>query len=110
LIQRNDKKNKKNIEISQVLQLANTTTTDIIYRIIDNLKKCSHNIDSFFREFEEIIKYCNDILKDISFTYNTVHYGFSEKFKFIRVEKEKKGKKKADDNNTDDDEDEDLLS
>ena len=110
LIQRNDKKNKKNIEISQVLQLANTTTTDIIYRIIDNLKNCSHNIDSFFREFDEIIKYCNDILKDISFTYNTVHYGFSEKFKFIRVEKEKKGKKKADDNNTDDDEDEDLLS
>ncbi len=109
LIQRNDKKNKKNIEISQVLQLANTTTTDIIYRVIDNLKKVSHNIDSFLREFEEIIKYCNDILKDISFTYNTVHYGFSEKFRFIRVEKEKKGKKKADDNNTDD-EDEDLLS
>jgi hypothetical protein len=98
LIQRNDKKNKKNIEVSHVLQLANTAATDIVYRLIDNLDKSNngkHNIDSFLIEIEEIIKYCNEIFKDIAFTYNTVQYGFTGLFSFTRVEKEKKGKKKA---------------
>jgi len=98
LIQRNDKKNRKNTEVAQVLQLANTAVTDIVYRLMDNLEKShpgKHNIESFSREIEEIIKYCNDIFKDIGFTYNTVQYGFDELFTFIRVEKEKKGKKKA---------------
>jgi hypothetical protein len=102
LIQRNDKKNKKNNEIAQVLQLANTAVTDIVYRLMDNLDKSDsgkHNIESFLSEFEEIIKYCNDIFKDIEFTYNTVQYRFGSMFTFIRVEKEKKGKKKG----TDDD-------
>jgi hypothetical protein len=105
LIQRNDKKNKKNIEISQVLQLANTAVTDIVYRLIDNLDKSNngkHNIDSFLREIEEIIKYCNEIFKDIAFTYNTVQYGFTGLFTFTRVEKEKKGKKKAAQDDDDD--------
>jgi hypothetical protein len=98
LIQRNDKKNRKNTEISQVLQLANTTVTDIVYRLIDNLDKARDdppNIDLFLREIEEIIKYCNDIFKDIAFTYNTVQYKFSNIFMFEREEKEKKEKKKA---------------
>ena len=102
-IQRNDKKNKKNTEIAQVLQLANTATTDILYRLMDNLEKSDpgkHNVDSYLREIEEIIKYCNDIFKDIGFTYNTVQYGFSDSFNFIRVEKEKKGKKKAADDDS----------
>ncbi len=98
LIQRNDKKNRKNTEIAQVLQLANTAVTDITYRLMDNLEKSNngqYNLDPFLREFEEIIKYCNDIFKDISFTYNTVHYGFNDSFTFIRMLKEKKGKKKG---------------
>jgi len=106
LIQRNDKKNRKNTEIAQVLQLANTTVTDIVYRIIDNLEKSNnreHKLESFLNEFEEIIKYCNDIFKDISFTYNTVQYAFNDTFQFIRVVKEKKGKKKSLDEDSDDD-------
>ena len=104
LIQRNDKKNNKNTEISQVLQLANTATTDIIYRLMDNLEKSDaekHDIGSYLKEIEEIIKYCNDIFRDIGFTYNSVRYGFDETFIFVRVEKEKKAKKKAT-NNADD--------
>jgi hypothetical protein len=104
MIQRNDKKNRKNTEIAQVLQLANTTVTDIVYRIIDNLEKSNngeHNLESFLSEFEEIIKYCNDIFKDISFTYNTVQYAFNDTFGFIRILKEKKGKKKSLDEDSD---------
>jgi hypothetical protein len=106
MIQRNDKKNKKNTEVEQVIMLANNAVTDIVYRLMDNLENSddgNHNIDSFLREIEEIIKYCNDIFKDIGFTYNTVQYGFNEVFRFIRVEKEKKVKKKS---ITDDDDDE----
>lgn len=98
MIQRNDKKNKKNNEIAQVLHLANTAVTDILYRLMDNLEKTDdgqHNLDSFLRELEEIVRYCNDIFKDISFTYSTVQYGFTDTFSFIRIIKEKKGKKKA---------------
>jgi hypothetical protein len=111
LVQRNDKKNKKNTEIAQVLQLANTAVTDIIYRLMDNLEKSDagkHDIDSYLREIEEIIKYCNDIFKDISFTYTTVQYGFNDSFIFIRVEKEKKCKKKAAADDSDSDSDGDI--
>ena len=62
---------------------------------MDNLEKSDagkHDIDSYLREIEEIIKYCNDIFKDISFTYTTVQYGFNDSFIFIREEKEKKCK------------------
>ena len=98
MIQRNDKKNRKNTEIAQVLQLANTAVTDIIYRLIDNLDNSEpgkHNIESYLNEIEQIITYCNDIFKDICFTYNTVHYAFDKFFNFVRIEKEKKGKKNA---------------
>jgi hypothetical protein len=108
MIQRNDKKNKKNNEIAQVLHLANTTVTDIVYRLMDNLEKSDngqHCLETFLREFEEIISYCNDIFKDISFTYNTIQYGFTDTFSFVRVIKEKKGKKKdsVDEDSDDDD-------
>jgi hypothetical protein len=96
LIQRNDKKHKKNTEIAQVLQLANTAVTDIVYRIIDNLKNSDpshHNLNNLVLEFNEIIRYCNDIFKDISFTYSTVQYAFNTEFRFTRVEKEKKVRK-----------------
>lgn len=97
-IQRNDKKNRKNTEIAQVLQLANTAITDIVYRIIHDLEKSEpgqHNLDLFILEFEQICDYCNDIFKDISFTYGTVQYAFDGRFEFTRIVKEKKPKKAA---------------
>jgi len=98
MIQRNDKKTKKNTEISQVLHLANTAVTDIVFRLVDNLDKSNnglHDIDSFLREIDEITKYCNEIFKDIAFTYSIVRYGFNEFFNFVTLPREKKGKKKA---------------
>jgi hypothetical protein len=92
-IQRNDKKNRKNTEIEQVLQLAVTTMTDIIFRLMDNLKKSDagkHDMSLFLREIEEIVKYCNDIFVDISFTYNTVKYEFDKNLQFISVKKARK--------------------
>ncbi len=118
LIQRNDKKNKKNMEIAQVLQLANITATDIIYRLMDGLKiSCEgiFNFEPYILEINTIIQYCNDIFKDIAFTYNTVQYAFviyngkkdTPVFKFVRVEKEKKIRKKSSTNSNDSDDSDD---
>jgi len=106
-IQRNDKKFKKNNEVSQVIQLANTALTDIIYRAIDHLKKCEvdkYDLDVFINETSELVNYCNNIFKDIAFTYNSVQYGFNKSFGFIRVEKERKPRKKSDSIADEDDE------
>jgi hypothetical protein len=99
-IQVNDKKSRKNTEITQVIQLANTAATDIVHRIIDNLRNSAedkHSLEAIMTEFDEIIRYCNDIFKDIAFTYNCVQHEFDENFKIIRVKKEKKAKKAAKD-------------
>lgn len=104
-IQRNDKKNRKNTEIAQVLQLANTAITDIVYRIMDNLDKSAsgqHKLATLMLEFDQIRDYCNDIFRDISFTYSTVQYAFDGRFEFTRVVKEKKSKKAASVNESDD--------
>lgn len=103
LIQRNDKKNRKNTEVAQVIQLANTALTDIIYRLLDHLQKSEMekaDVSPFMDEIAEITKYCNNIFKDIAFTYNTVQYGFDATMTFIRVEKEKKPRKKSVDDDT----------
>jgi hypothetical protein len=97
-IQVNDKKSRKNTEIAQVIQLANTAATDIVHRIIDNLRNSAtdkHNLEGIMMEFDEIIRYCNDIFKDIAYTYNCVQHGFDGIFTIIRIEKEKKAKKVA---------------
>jgi hypothetical protein len=96
-LQRNDKKHKKNIEMSQVLQLVNTAITDIVLRIIDNLRTSAPNAYnlSAISEVDEIIKYCNDILKDISHTYNSVQYELSSTIYLMKPEIEKKKKEPA---------------
>ena len=97
LIQRNDKKHRKNTELSQVIQLSVTALTDIIYRLIDILIKQNitdeNQLNIFITEIGEMQNYCNNILKEISFTYSTVQYGFNDDFRFIRVEKERKPRK-----------------
>lgn len=101
LVQRSDKKHRHKREIAEVVQLSNTTLTDIIYRLMDNLKiseNGKHNLGSFLREMDEIREYCNNIFRDIAYTYNTIPYQFEEQFELIRVEKEKKGKQVDDKN------------
>lgn len=87
-IQQNDKKHRKFNEISQVIQLLNTAVTDIVFRVIDYLKKNNkcNNLDTFIDEFSAIVKYCNELLADISSTYKCVNYEFDEfSFKLLSV-------------------------
>ena len=104
LIQRNDKKNRKNTEVAQVIQLSNTAITDIIYRLLDHLEKSEMeqaDVGPYLNEIAEIVKYCNNIFKDISFAYNTVQYAFDATLQFTRVEKERKQRKKGCDDDDD---------
>ena len=101
-MQRNDKKNRKNTEIAQVIQLANTAVTDIVFRIINNLRIShanKHSMEELMSEFDAIIVYCNEILKEVGFVYNCVQYGFDNGFIMSRYEKEKKSKNKNEDEN-----------
>ena len=96
LIQRNDKKIKKNEEIYNILQFFNTTINSIFYRILTNLKNtrnCNHNFIELFKEIEGLRDYCNNYFIDISDTYDSVLYNFDKKYRFITVKSEKEHKK-----------------
>ena len=86
-IQKNDKKNRQNTEIYQVLNLLNTVIIDIVFRLIDEIRvseNSKHDVCKFEPEFSEIIKHCNSILKEISFTYNSILYEFDDVCHFIK--------------------------
>jgi hypothetical protein len=84
-IQQNNKKNKKNKEIFDVLTLSITVATDIIYRIIEdfkNKKPFNDNFDDLSNELQEIRKHCNILFLNISKDYNSIRYYLSELFYF----------------------------
>jgi hypothetical protein len=47
-------------------------------------------LDTYTNELTEIRNYCNNILKDIAFTYGSTQYKFASDFNFRSTEKEKK--------------------
>jgi len=80
-VQKNDKKTRKNGEISRVIQLMNTVISDIVFRFIYHLRTCEPNNYSIdiVTELDNVIKYCNELFSDISFTYKSVFYKFDER-------------------------------
>jgi hypothetical protein len=81
----------------QGINLSITVLTDIIYRVITHLNECEtnkHNLNNYIYEIGEIRTYCNNIFKDIAFTYKSVQYEFGEAFEFGVVEESKMSKKK----------------
>ena len=110
-IQRNDKKNRKQTEILNVLRLLETTMTDIAYRVMDDLKNSptnEHHFNEIVKEVDILIEYCNNLLKDVSFTYNCVCYHLDENLYLGTIKREtkpKKASKKASASAEDDDSD-----
>lgn len=94
-IQRSDKKNRKNIELTQVINVCISAVTDIIHRFYEYFKSCYNNnydLDIYINELMEIRSYCNNILRDIAFTYSSIQYRFNYDFSFEKTEKEVKVK------------------
>lgn len=72
-IQRRDKKNRKNVEINQVIRFAEIAIKDIVFRLFTDLKNKNENefiVEPFEQELEGLVSQCNDIFRDISHTYN----------------------------------------
>lgn len=85
MVQRNDKKDRKQTEIFNILQFAETTLADIVYRMIEDLsntKNGNHKFQELYKEIEGLREYCNNAFKEISDTYDCVTYQFNETFEF----------------------------
>jgi hypothetical protein len=97
-VQRNDKKNRKQTELSNILRLIETMMTDIVYRVLDDLNKSlpnEHKFDEIVKEVDELKEYCNNLFKEVAFTYNCVCYTIDEKFYLRTYKLEKPSKKKG---------------
>lgn len=89
-IQRNDKRNRKNIEISQVIQFVGTAAGDIIHRIIQHLNDADpneYNLEQFKMELDGLVAQANELFIDIARTYKCVKYRLGENFDLIRGER-----------------------
>jgi len=84
-IQRNDKKSRKSTEIAHVIQLVNTVMTDIIYRFMDHLRQAEPNQYSLTidGEMDGAVNYCNNLLRESSFTYKSVLYILEKDFRMF---------------------------
>jgi hypothetical protein len=74
LIQQRNKKQHKNREIANVLDIVVNTTTDVVFRYREYLTNSpSTECDlSMLDEIERIREYANECLSDISHTYGSV--------------------------------------
>jgi hypothetical protein len=98
LVQRNDKKSRKNEEITDIFQFFHATMNELTYRIIEDLRNTrdsNNNFKQIFGEMEALREYCNNSFSDISETYDCVLYNFDEKYKFTTVKTEKDSTKLA---------------
>ena len=69
-IHKQEKKDEKNKEIYNVLDMYITCLTDIIYNMDENSKKSNMNINIFKYEIQCLKDYSNNHLKKISNIYN----------------------------------------
>ena len=80
-LQRSEKRDQKEREIYQVLDLLSSVFLDIINKFIDK-KDDDDYVCEIFNEIETIRNYCNDLLKEISNTYKCKLYSIDENLYF----------------------------
>jgi len=71
VLQRLNKRQDKNREILNILELTCNAIIDIMFRL-QNTNSDLYNINISFTEIDNLIKYSNDCLSEISNTYNSV--------------------------------------
>jgi len=80
-LQRDDKRHNKIQEISDIYTMVSTTVTDIMYRFLDHLQNgCEPNKFSMdiLNEIDPLVKYTNECLADVSYTYSCTKMVFGE--------------------------------
>jgi hypothetical protein len=84
-LQKNDKKHQKHREIFDILQMVHTTTTDILYRFLEEIRKNTWNNDfTIIQEIDQLRIYANRCLHEISETYNSIRMSFNDKMEFTK--------------------------
>jgi hypothetical protein len=84
-LQKNDKKHQKHREIFDILQMVNTTTTDILYRFLEEIRKNTWNNDfTIIQEIDQLRLYANRCLHEISETYKSIRMRFNDKMEFTK--------------------------
>ena len=74
-IQKRTKKFDKNKEISNIINTVLTTSTEIMYRLADDLNNSKEFlINSYELEIKELIEYINSCFEETSFTYKSKKY------------------------------------
>ena len=96
-IQRKAKAKAKDKEIFDVLTLMSTALSDIILRFIQiaqhstmSRNDIQEEMKKTMIEIQNITKYCNDLLIEISETYNSVAYYYNKDLEFVSVNEKKK--------------------
>lgn len=89
-IQRDDKKNRKKGEILNVLQMMQITNTDIMYRLLNELRTTVEEttklavIDRHLTEMDQLIVYANECLRDVAIAYDSVAFMFTPTMDMVR--------------------------
>ena len=84
-LQKNDKKHQKHREIFDILQMVHTTTTDILYRFLEEIRKNTWNNDfTIIQEIDQLRIYANRCLHEISETYNSIRMSFNDQMEFTK--------------------------
>jgi hypothetical protein len=73
VIQQNDKRHQKCRDMTNILTMLANTVSDIIIRL-SHTNITIQDMKNHIREVNEIIKYVNECLEEVSHTYNSVHY------------------------------------
>lgn len=87
-IQKNNKMHTCHREMAQVIELSCTVISDVLMRCIENLHVSpngQHQLNMYVTEIQRAIEYCNELLKDICFTYSVKLRAFTGNMQFIVV-------------------------
>ena len=79
-LQRDDKRHKKIQELADIYTMVSTTVTDIMFRFLHHLEnECEPNNFStdILNELIPLVKYANECLQDVSYTYSCRKMVFS---------------------------------
>ena len=83
-IQRNEKRNKKYKDIYNIFSLFVDASTDIMYRVMDEIIKTHLYPTEIMEEFTPLREYVNECFKDIAYTYSCKTICINEKFEVGR--------------------------
>lgn len=82
-IQKNEKSNDKKREITQIIDMYLSCTTDLMYRIMEQLNTNTTTINDILDEINKLRLYTNECFNKVGTIYNSKKYKIDEKFNIV---------------------------